>query len=108
MVYQYGFGLSDRRQATFTQHTVSSVAGSIASICFSAPLDVIKTRIQNQSFGSTQGGMSVFKELMQHEGPSALWKGLTPKVTRTHAHSMARTHTLATESDYVFAASHVV
>ena len=40
----------------------------------------IKTRIQNQNFGSTQGGMSVFRELLKNEGATALWKGLTPKI----------------------------
>lgn len=81
LVYQYGFGIDDRKRATFAQHTAASVAGSIASIAVSAPLDVIKTRIQSQSFGAAHvGGMTVFRELITHEGPTALFKGLTPKV----------------------------
>ena len=51
LVYQYAFHLSDRKSATFGQHTTASVVGSIASIAVSAPLDTIKTRIQNQNFG---------------------------------------------------------
>jgi len=80
LVYQYAFSVTDRTHATFAQHTTASVVGSIASIGVSAPLDTIKTRIQNQGFGSTQGGMSVFRDLMRNEGASALFKGLTPKI----------------------------
>ena len=81
LVYQYVFHLTDKKQATFLQHSVASVAGSIGSIAVSAPLDVIKTRIQNQNFGvQAPSGMTVFRDLIKNEGPTALWKGLTPKV----------------------------
>jgi hypothetical protein len=80
LVYQYLFHLKDRKQATFAQHTTASVVGSIASIAVSSPLDTIKTRIQSQNFGSNTGGMVVFRDLMKNEGPTALWKGLTPKI----------------------------
>ena len=81
VAYQYFFSLKDRRDASVAQHLTASVFGSVASIAFSAPLDVVKTRIQSQNFGANQlGGMAVFRELMREEGPAALWKGLVPKV----------------------------
>lgn len=52
----------------------------VSSIAISQPLDVIKTRIQNQNFESKVGGMTVIRELIKNEGFSAFFKGLTPKV----------------------------
>lgn len=39
-----------------------------------------QTRIQNQNFESKAGGLVVIKDIMKNEGPSAFFKGLTPKV----------------------------
>jgi len=80
LTYQYAFGIDDRKKASVAQHLTASVCGSFLSIACSAPLDTIKTRIQNQNFGSTIGGMAVFRDLIRNEGPTALWKGLTPKM----------------------------
>lgn len=51
-----------------------------------APLDVIKTRMQRErripgESGFTQGSR-LLKELVAHEGPQALWRGITPRVMR--------------------------
>ena len=79
--YQYLFHLTDRKQANVTQHLTASVVGSLFSIAVSAPFDTIKTRIQNADFGvAAQSGRTVVKELLKNEGPTALWKGLTPKI----------------------------
>ncbi|KAA1113484.1 Mitochondrial GTP/GDP carrier protein 1 [Puccinia graminis f. sp. tritici] len=77
---EYLFKLEDYSKATWSQNFVCSIAGSISSIAISQPLDVIKTRIQNQNFESKQGGVMVIKDIMKHEGPRAFFKGLTPKV----------------------------
>ncbi|GAA6044052.1 hypothetical protein JCM8097_008693 [Rhodosporidiobolus ruineniae] len=77
---EYVFGLEDYRSATWYQNFVASIAGSISSIAISQPLDVIKTRIQNQNFESKVGGMTVVRDLIKHEGFGAFFKGLTPKV----------------------------
>uniref|UniRef100_A0A0K3CHC0 BY PROTMAP: gi/472580275/gb/EMS18094.1/ mitochondrial carrier protein, GTP/GDP transporter [Rhodosporidium toruloides NP11] gi/647403735/emb/CDR49812.1/ RHTO0S34e00452g1_1 [Rhodosporidium toruloides] n=1 Tax=Rhodotorula toruloides TaxID=5286 RepID=A0A0K3CHC0_RHOTO len=77
---EYVFGLQDYRSATWYQNFVASIAGSVSSIAISQPLDVIKTRIQNQNFESKVGGMTVVRDLIKHEGFSAFFKGLTPKV----------------------------
>ncbi|CEQ40834.1 SPOSA6832_02489, partial [Sporobolomyces salmonicolor] len=77
---EYVFGLQDYRTATWYQNFVASIAGSVSSIAISQPLDVIKTRIQNQNFESKVGGMQVVRDLIKHEGFTAFFKGLTPKV----------------------------
>lgn len=41
-------GLADYNAATWTQNFIASIAGASASLIVSAPLDVIKTRIQNK------------------------------------------------------------
>ncbi|KDE03639.1 mitochondrial GTP/GDP carrier protein 1 [Microbotryum lychnidis-dioicae p1A1 Lamole] len=77
---EYVFGLQDYRTATWYQNFVASIAGSVSSIAISQPLDVIKTRIQNQNFENKVGGMTIVRELIKNEGFSAFFKGLTPKV----------------------------
>lgn len=76
----YLFGIQDYHKATWGQNFVASVAGAVASITVAAPLDTIKTRIQNANFENKVSGVTVIKDLVKNEGPSALFKGLTPKV----------------------------
>jgi len=76
----YMFGLTDYSKATWSQNFVASIAGAFASITVAAPLDTVKTRIQNANFESKVSGMTVVRELVRNEGASALFKGLTPKI----------------------------
>jgi hypothetical protein len=62
------------------------VAGAIASITIAAPLDTVKTRIQNANFERKVHGLTVVKELIRDEGATAFFKGLTPKVRVFHDH----------------------
>lgn len=78
----YVLGVTDYSNATWTQNFIASVSGAVASITVAAPLDVIKTRIQNANFEHKVSGFTVMKDLLKHEGPLALFKGLTPKVGR--------------------------
>lgn len=55
--------------------------GAVASITVAAPLDVVKTRIQNANFNTNVSGVAVIKEMLKTEGPSSFFKGLTPKVS---------------------------
>ncbi|OCH88160.1 mitochondrial carrier [Obba rivulosa] len=77
---EYLFGIEDYSKATWAQNFVASIAGAVASITVAAPLDTIKTRIQNANFESKVSGMTVVKDLIKNEGPTALFKGLTPKI----------------------------
>lgn len=72
--------MTDYSQATWTQNFIASIAGAVASITIAAPLDTVKTRIQNANFEQKVPGLTVIRDLIKHEGPSAFFKGLTPKV----------------------------
>lgn len=80
---QYLFKLQDYNSATWLQNGVASIAGSSASLIVSAPLDVIKTRIQNQNFEVKRSGMKIVAEMARYEGISAFFKGLVPKLLMT-------------------------
>jgi hypothetical protein len=77
---EYLFGLEDFNKATWGQNFVASIGGAVASITVAAPLDVVKTRIQNANFESKTGGVTIMKEMIKNEGFSAFFKGLTPKI----------------------------
>ncbi|KAI1787459.1 mitochondrial carrier [Ganoderma leucocontextum] len=77
---EYLFGIQDYHNATWGQNFVASIAGAVASITVAAPLDTVKTRIQNANFEHKVSGVTVVKDLVKNEGPAALFKGLTPKI----------------------------
>lgn len=77
---EYLFGLEDYSKATWTQNFCASIGGAVSSITVAAPLDVVKTRIQNANFESTTGGVTIIKDMIKNEGMGAFFKGLTPKI----------------------------
>ncbi|CDR88786.1 probable GGC1-Protein of the mitochondrial carrier family (MCF) [Sporisorium scitamineum] len=77
---EYIFGLKNYSDATWAQNFFASIGGSVASITVAAPLDVVKTRIQNANFESKVGGVTIIKDMIKNEGFGAFFKGLTPKV----------------------------
>ncbi|KAF2722119.1 mitochondrial carrier [Polychaeton citri CBS 116435] len=80
---QYLYKLEDYNSATWLQNFGASIAGSSASLLVSAPLDVIKTRIQNRNFEVKESGFKIVSNMMRYEGPSAFFKGLVPKLLMT-------------------------
>ena len=80
---QYLFKLQDYNSATWFQNFVASIAGSSASLLVSAPLDVVKTRIQNQNFEVKESGMRVITNMAKNEGFGSFFKGLVPKLLMT-------------------------
>lgn len=80
---EYILGLKDYSQATWSQNFVSSIVGASASLIVSAPLDVIKTRIQNKNFENPESGFTIVKNTLKNEGFTAFFKGLTPKLLTT-------------------------
>ncbi|KAN0127155.1 mitochondrial carrier protein [Lactarius tabidus] len=76
----YVLGVSDYSKATWTQNFIASVAGAVASITVAAPLDTVKTRIQNANFEQKTSGVTIVRDLLREEGATALFKGLTPKI----------------------------
>ncbi|KAJ1734594.1 high copy suppressor of abf2 [Coemansia sp. RSA 2049] len=79
-VKEYMFGLKDYNTASFMQNFFASIGGAVASLTVSAPMDVIKTRIQARSFDNPESGMSIIRKMVQQEGFSSFFKGLTPKL----------------------------
>lgn len=77
------FKLEDYNKATWGQNFVASVAGASASLIVSAPLDVIKTRIQNRNFENPESGFRIVSNMIKHEGITSFFKGLTPKMLMT-------------------------
>ncbi|KAB5583680.1 mitochondrial GTP GDP transporter [Coniochaeta sp. 2T2.1] len=80
---EYLFGLQDYNKASWFQNFIASIAGSSASLIVSAPLDVIKTRIQNKNFDNPESGIRILTKIFRNEGISAFFKGLVPKLLMT-------------------------
>jgi len=80
---QYLYKLEDYNAATWTQNFVASIAGASASLIVSAPLDVVKTRIQNRNFEDAESGFKIISRMARQEGPTAFFKGLVPKLLMT-------------------------
>ncbi|KAG9742600.1 hypothetical protein KCU73_g8625, partial [Aureobasidium melanogenum] len=80
---EYFFKLSDYNSATWFQNFIASIAGASASLIVSAPLDVVKTRIQNRNFEAKESGFRIISNMAKHEGMTAFFKGLTPKLLMT-------------------------
>ncbi|KAI9229897.1 MAG: mitochondrial carrier domain-containing protein [Piptocephalis tieghemiana] len=79
-VKEFIFRLEDYNSATVLQNALASVGGAVASITVAAPLDVVKTRIQNRNFDDPTSGVKVIQNMLRKEGFSAFFKGLTPKI----------------------------
>lgn len=80
---EYMFQLQDYNKATWYQNFVASIAGASASLLVSAPLDVIKTRIQNRNFDNPESGFRILTNMARQEGFSSFFKGLVPKLLMT-------------------------
>jgi len=76
-------GIADYNKATWGQNFIASIAGATASLFISAPLDVIKTRIQNRNFENPESGFRIVANMMKNEGATSFFKGLTPKLLMT-------------------------
>ncbi|CAK7273317.1 high copy suppressor of abf2 [Sporothrix epigloea] len=80
---EFLFKLEDYNKATWFQNFVASIAGASASLIVSAPLDVIKTRIQNRNFENPESGFRILSNMARNEGMSSFFKGLVPKLLMT-------------------------
>ncbi|KAI1841999.1 hypothetical protein JX266_011859 [Neoarthrinium moseri] len=80
---EYVFGLSDYNKASWFQNFIASIGGATASLVVSAPLDVIKTRIQNRNFDNPESGFRILSNMAKNEGFGSFFKGLVPKLLMT-------------------------
>jgi len=85
---EFLFGLEDYNKASWFQNFIASIAGASASLVVSAPLDVIKTRIQNRNFDNPESGFRILTNMAKNEGAGAFFKGLVPKVCRVSHNSL--------------------
>lgn len=64
---------------------IGLVAGA-AGPCTNAPIDTIKTRMQKSAALPGESGMQrvrhIVEDMLRKEGPSALYKGILPRVLR--------------------------
>jgi hypothetical protein len=80
--------LSDYNKASWFQNFIASIAGASASLVVSAPLDVVKTRIQNRNFDNPESGFKIVGSMIKNEGITSFFKGLVPKVCCTTIYKM--------------------
>merc|ERR1719423_188822 len=65
--------------------TLGSIAGATGATAV-YPIDLVKTRMQNQRTGSYVGELlyrnsfDCFKKVLRHEGPTGLYRGLVPQL----------------------------
>ncbi|AYU75669.1 MCP13 / mitochondrial carrier protein [Leishmania donovani] len=76
----YIFGLSDYRHATLFQNMCASTVGACVAIAISNPMDVVKTRVQQQTDAERRSGMTMATAMLKEEGVLSFFKGLTPKI----------------------------
>jgi hypothetical protein len=95
---EFLFGLQDYNKASWFENFIASIAGASASLLVSAPLDVIKTRIQNRNFENPESGFRILSNMAKHEGFSSFFKGLVPKASSPLIVAMLRFHPLTTVS----------
>lgn len=62
-----------------SENFISSCFGATMCVTISSPLDVIKTRIQRQSFDQHESGWTLARDLLRKEGIGAFFKGVLPK-----------------------------
>ena len=77
------FKLGDYNSATWSQNFIAAICGASASLIVSAPLDVIKTRIQKRNFDDPKGGFRIVVSMARYEGVTSFFKGLVPKMLMT-------------------------
>ncbi|KAG5512138.1 hypothetical protein JKF63_07606 [Porcisia hertigi] len=76
----YIFGLDDYRHATLFQNMCASTVGACLSIAVSNPMDVVKTRVQQQTEAERRSAVTTATMMLREEGVSSFFKGLTPKI----------------------------
>ncbi|KAI8377767.1 mitochondrial carrier domain-containing protein [Radiomyces spectabilis] len=74
--------LRKRHQTTSAEKTMSACAGAIVTMMFMNPLDVVKTRMQENVSTSalmrSRGTMSGLSMIVREQGLLTLWRGFTP------------------------------
>ncbi|XP_016972031.1 mitochondrial 2-oxoglutarate/malate carrier protein [Drosophila rhopaloa] len=69
-------------------HICAAMVSGLLTTIASMPLDMAKTRIQQQKSGEYKGTMDVLMKVAKNEGVPALWKGFTPYLCRIGPHTV--------------------
>lgn len=73
-------------------HFLASMFSGLVTTAASMPVDIAKTRIQNQKYidgkPEYKGAIDVITKVIRNEGPTALWKGFTPYYFRLGPHTV--------------------
>jgi len=73
-------------------HFSASMISGLVTTAASMPVDIAKTRIQNQKYVNGvpeyRGAADVLRRIVSHEGALALWKGFTPYYMRLGPHTV--------------------
>jgi len=73
-------------------HFVASMISGLVTTIASMPVDIAKTRIQNQKYvdgkPEYKGAMDVLGKVIKNEGVLSLWKGFTPYYFRLGPHTV--------------------
>jgi len=73
-------------------HFSASMISGLVTTAASMPVDIAKTRIQNQKYVNGvpeyRGAVDVLRRIVRHEGALALWKGFTPYYMRLGPHTV--------------------
>jgi len=73
-------------------HFLASMFSGLVTTAASMPVDIAKTRIQNQKYvdgkPEYKGAVDVIAKVIKNEGVTALWKGFTPYYFRLGPHTV--------------------
>lgn len=69
-------------------HFACSGVSALCTTITSMPLDIAKTRIQNQKDNRYKGTIHVLSHILRNEGFLAMWKGFTPYFLRLGPHTV--------------------
>ncbi|KAH8324059.1 hypothetical protein KR074_011663, partial [Drosophila pseudoananassae] len=69
-------------------HIAASMVSALLTATTSMPLDMAKTRIQNQKTAEYKGTMDVLVKVVKYEGFFSLWKGFLPYFGRIGPHTV--------------------
>ena len=74
------FKKTNQWDMTFVEYNIISVVSISTSILFTAPFDVIKTRMQKRDFGSNESMVGITRKIFIEEGWKGFFKGLNTKL----------------------------
>ncbi|EDV50959.1 mitochondrial 2-oxoglutarate/malate carrier protein [Drosophila erecta] len=69
-------------------HIAAAMMSGLLTTIASMPLDMAKTRIQQQKTAEYKGTMDVLMKVAKNEGVPSLWKGFTPYLCRLGPHTV--------------------